>query len=399
MMNVDLFAQKIQDINWRLAKLYQGANATAQPHAEQLLPVAFKELGTASEELQVAVEELFQQNEELVATRALVEMESQRYKELFEFMPDAYLVTDAQGRILEANRAASTLLNVPPTFLLEKALLIFIPPQERRAFRSKLIRLQQSDWVQEWTVRLQPRNSDAFEASLAVASVRDSQGHLVSLRWVMHDITERRRALRALRNSDYDPRRDRPVHFYSKGETIPLEPSSLWLVCQGLVKLTTMNETANEVLIGFAGPSMPFGSGMTSLPTYQATVLSENAQLVSVPLSEIATSPHLTQALLPKISDRLRQTESLLAIAGKRQVKERLYHLLTFLEREIGQPVAQGTRLSVRLTHQDLADACCTTRVTITRLLGKLQKQGKVAFDSKNHIVIKEAEFHVENAS
>ncbi|NEQ28547.1 MAG: Crp/Fnr family transcriptional regulator, partial [Microcoleus sp. SIO2G3] len=61
--------------------------------------------------------------------------------------------------------------------------------------------------------------------------------------------------------------------------------------------------------------------------------------------------------------------------------------LLLWLKQEFGQRVAQGTRLSVRFTHQDLADACCTTRVTVTRELSKLQKQGKITFDSQHHIV------------
>jgi CRP-like cAMP-binding protein len=98
----------------------------------------------------------------------------------------------------------------------------------------------------------------------------------------------------------------------------------------------------------------------------------------------------LSQSFLPKITQRLRQTEALLAISGKRQVKERLHYFLQFLKQEIGQPMSQGIRLSVRLTHQDLADACCTTRVTITRLVGKLQQQGKIAFDSKHHMILKD---------
>lgn len=166
-----------------------------------------------------------------------------------------------------------------------------------------------------------------------------------------------------------------------------LEPNQLWLVSQGLVKLTTMGECGQEVLVGLVGSSMPFGSSLTDLPTYQAIALSKKVELVSIPLSEIAIAPRLAQALLPQISERLRQTEVLLAISGRRKVKERLNHLLLFLEEKFGEKMLQGTRLSIRLTHQDLADACCTTRVTITRLLGKLQQQGKIMFDVRNQIV------------
>lgn len=387
-MNVDIFAQQVQDIHWRLSELYRGANASVEPLPDLLLPTAFKELGTASEELQVAAEELFQQTEELTAIRSQVEAERQRYKDLFEFLPNAYLVSDANGKIQEANRAAVTLLNVDPSYLLDKLLISFIPPPERRAFRTKLDQLHQCDWVQEWTVSLRPRNGDLFEASLTAAPVRDHEGKMIGVRWIARDITERKRVLKLLHNSDYDFSEDRQKHFYPKGEIIPLEPSYIWLVRHGLVKLSTMSESGEEVLVGLVGRSMPFGSSMTSLPTYQAIALSENVELVSFSLSEIAASPSLMQALLPQINERLRQTEVLLAISGKRQVKERLDHLLLFLKKEIGHPVAQGTRLSVHLTHQDLADACCTTRVTITRLLGKLQKQGKITFDSKRRILL-----------
>jgi PAS domain S-box-containing protein len=314
-------------------------------------------------------------------------MERQRYQSLFEFMPNAYLVTDAQGKIQEANRAAAELFSIEQSFLVNKLLVSFLPLRERQVFRAKLAQLQQCDRIQEYTVCVQPRKGEFFDAALSVTPVRDAQGNLTRLSWIVRDITERKRAQLALLSHEYDPSQDRPREYYSKGEFISLEPQKILLVCQGIVKLSTMSESGDEILVGLAGPSMPFGSTMTSLSIYQATVLTQDVQLVSISLGEIAASPRLTQALLPQISDRVRQTESLLAIAGKRQVKDRLYYLLLWLKQEFGQRVAQGTRLSVRLTHQDLADACCTTRVTVTRELSKLHKQGKITFDSQHHIV------------
>lgn len=235
---------------------------------------------------------------------------------------------------------------------------------------------------------MQPRNGQLLDAALTVVPVRDVEGKLAALRWIVRDVTERKRAQLALLSHDYDPSENRQRHFYSKGELISLEPQTIWLVRQGLVKLSTMTENGEEVLVGLAGSSMIFGSSMTSLAIYQATALSDDVQIVSISLQEITASPRLSQALLPKISDRVRQTELLLAIAGKRQVKDRLYYLLLWLQQEFGQTVAEGTRLRVRLTHQELASACCTTRVTITRLLSKLQQQGEIRFDSKHHIIL-----------
>jgi PAS domain S-box-containing protein len=386
-MNVDIFTQQLQFLQGRLTNLYETANTPQQPPIDLLLPTIFKELGTSSEELQVAAEEMLQQTEEMVAIRKQLEAERQRYQDLFEFMPDAYLQTDAQGKILEVNRAAATLFGVEQLSLQGKLLISFIPVEKRPAFRSKLTQLHQYDRVQDHTIDLQPRQGESFNASVTVASVRDSSGKLVTLRWMLRDTTIQQPSQLLLSGHDYDLSQDRPKHIYFKGDIIPLDPDQLWLVRHGLVKLSTMNEQGEEVLVGLAGSSMPFGSSLTDLPTYQAIALTENVDLISFSLAEIAASPKLAQAFLPQITKRLRQTEALLAISGKRQVKERLYHLLLFFKQQFGQKVAQGTRLSMRLTHQELADACCTTRVTITRLLGKLQKQGEIKFDSQNRIL------------
>ncbi|MFH7029733.1 MAG: PAS domain S-box protein [Heteroscytonema crispum UTEX LB 1556] len=388
--NIDMFAKQVQSLHDRLTELYQDGKGSVQMEADLLLPIAFTQLGIASETLEVTEKKLLQQNEQVAAAEARVKAERQRYQDLFEFIAIACLVTDARGIIQEANCAAATLFNLKKSFLVNKPLNCFMALEERQLFRSQLIQLQELECMLEWTIRIQPRHGDAFDAAVTVASVRDCEGNLTLLRWIIRDITEQKRALLALESHDYDPSQDRPKHFYSKGEIISLEPEKIWLVCQGLVKLSTMNEDGREVLIGLARSSMPFGCSLTCLPTYQAITLSEKAELVCISLQEIAASPPLAQAILPQISDRLRQAELLLAIAGKRHVKDRLYYLLLWLKQQFGQTVAEGTYLSIRLTHQDFADACCTTRVTVTRELSKLQQQGKIKFDSKHHIVFME---------
>ncbi len=63
------------------------------------------------------------------------------------------------------------------------------------------------------------------------------------------------------------------------------------------------------------------------------------------------------------------------------------------MKQEMGQPVAEGTRLGMRLTHQNLANAIGTTRVTVTRLLSKLKSEDAIAFDRDRHIIIKHDSF------
>jgi CRP-like cAMP-binding protein len=157
------------------------------------------------------------------------------------------------------------------------------------------------------------------------------------------------------------------------------------------VKLTTFSDSGQEVLIGLAGAWAPFGLSLTDLPLYEAIALADT-QLWCISLSDFATSAKLKQRLLPQISQRLKQAELLLAICGQPRVADRLHSLFELLKQEIGQPVADGTRLSVRITHEHLASACCTTRVSITRLLSQLKQQKKLSIDSQHHMILKECD-------
>ncbi|MHC0066942.1 PAS domain S-box protein [Nostoc sp. UIC 10890] len=387
-MNIEKFIQRAEALHKRLADLYQTANVLPWIPAD-LLPQAFKELYNTSKIVQLAAEELYQQNEELLQTRDWLEAERQRYQELFELAPDGYLVTNTEGIIQEANLTAAKLLNVSKHFLVGKPIINFVLLEERQQIRNELVQLSKSDRVKELLVRLQQHYGEFFDAALTVAVVRNHQGKAISLRWIVRNITERQQLESVTIKNGNDLFNTRPIHKHSKGETIPLNPLVIWYVCQGLVKLSTYSETGEELLIGLATAGMVFGSSLTSLNIYQATALSD-VELVSIYASEIAASPNLSHTLLPKINQRLQQTESFLVICGKRRVQERLQHLLQLLKREVGETVPEGTRLSVRFTHEDIASACCTTRVTITRLMGKLQEQGIISFDLKKHIILKD---------
>lgn len=190
----------------------------------------------------------------------------------------------------------------------------------------------------------------------------------------------------------HEPKEGRRLHFFAKGDEIPLVSQGVWQVCRGIVQLSTLCHNGEEVWLGWAEPSTFFGQWFSLLKIYQATALID-VQLTWFSLTEINASPRLAQLILPQVVRRMRQTEALLAIAGQRRVEDRLQYLLLLMKREIGQPVEEGTRLSVRLTHQNLANAIGTTRVTVTRLLSKLRSEGAITLDRDRHIIIQNESF------
>jgi CRP-like cAMP-binding protein len=190
-----------------------------------------------------------------------------------------------------------------------------------------------------------------------------------------------------LEKDQWELERDRRLHFFGKGQIIPLLPQGIWQVHQGLIQLTMLSANGDEVLLGWAGEGNFFGLWLTILQAYNATAVS-NVHLKWFSVKEIEGSPRISQGIALQLKQRIQQSEALLAIAGQRHVEERLKQLLLLLKQEMGQPVPDGTRLNIRLTHQHIASAISTTRVTITRLLSKLQRQGWIILDRDRHIVI-----------
>jgi PAS domain S-box-containing protein len=184
----------------RLAALQQQVSA-APAQTATLLSEALEDLRISLEELHVAEEELHAQNEELLTAHLTAETERQRYQELFDFAPDGYLVTDPLGIIKEVNQTVAALLAMRPHHVLGKPISIFVVRQAQPAFRSLLGRLQQLERVQEWETRIQPRDGGTFPAALTVAVMRNPQGTLVGLRWLLRDITARKQAEAALKQA------------------------------------------------------------------------------------------------------------------------------------------------------------------------------------------------------
>ncbi|MGE0682093.1 MAG: sensor histidine kinase [Candidatus Binatia bacterium] len=263
-MNQDGFSQKVESLQQRLQTLRQ-QKSDALVRQPQLSTKILEELGAALEELHVAQAELQQQNEELIATRHVIETERRRYQELFEFAPDGYLVTDAQGVIREANLAAATLLNVRQQHLAGKPLIVFIVEEDRKILRMYLMQLQEKGHSQrEWEARVQPRESEPFPAAFTVAPVHDSQGRVVALRWLLRDIADRKQTLEELKLAkEAAEAADRtkseflaamshelrtPLGVILGYDTLLLEGAFGALTTEQLRPLRRMNENANELL-------------------------------------------------------------------------------------------------------------------------------------------------------
>ena len=146
-------------------------------------------------DLQQAKEELLGQHNELRAAHQALETERLRYRDLFDFAPDGYLVTDLEGQIEEANHAAAALLGARIESVTGRKLVHFVAQGSRDAFQARLQRLAKDDAskVQDWQFDICAQTGTLFPATLSVRVVRNASGLPVSIRWLVRDVTERKR--------------------------------------------------------------------------------------------------------------------------------------------------------------------------------------------------------------
>lgn len=115
--------------------------------------------------------------------------DSTEARDLFEHAPDAYLLTDRQGVISDANIAAGNLFGMPRHFLLGKPLPLLIPPKAQSVFYTRLGALslwgkQPAPWEAE--VRC---NGGAPKGVAVAVTLAGEVGHGPQLRWHLRDLT------------------------------------------------------------------------------------------------------------------------------------------------------------------------------------------------------------------
>lgn len=192
-----LFNRQLEELRDHITRSHRLLVKTPVPYGE-LLTDAFNQIDNTLEELSVAEQTLLQQNDALVKTRSEIEAERLRYQHLFEFAPDGYIVTDPNGEIIEANRAASILLNVSTKHLLKKFLINYIQIEKRTNFRKDHAIASRLGHLPEIETVIQPRNGKPFTAAITVTAETDYDGNTISLRWLIRDITERKHHQRIL---------------------------------------------------------------------------------------------------------------------------------------------------------------------------------------------------------
>lgn len=151
------------------------------------------ELQVSQIELQLQNEELYRAQQELTATR-------DRYSDLYDFAPVGYVTLSPEGVILEANLTAATLLGTERSDLVGTLLSRFISADARDTFRQHLHRLRTELCTCE--VAVQRSSGQPMTLKLESVAVEEAHGTPRQFRTILSDISARKQAEEALRQSE-----------------------------------------------------------------------------------------------------------------------------------------------------------------------------------------------------
>ncbi|MGD1920236.1 MAG: Crp/Fnr family transcriptional regulator [Pleurocapsa sp.] len=167
---------------------------------------------------------------------------------------------------------------------------------------------------------------------------------------------------------------------FSSSELIPLETDFYWLVQQGIVKTCTWTEEGHPITLGYWGAKDIIGQPLSLVYPCQVKCLTK-VQALSIPA-------HQAEHVSDFIHRHVQQTEELLYIMRSDKMYERLCKMLAWLGQKFGTQIEIGQLIDIHITHQDLAEIIGATRVTVTKLINQLEKEGFLSRPERNTIVL-----------
>lgn len=184
---------------------------------------------------------------------------------------------------------------------------------------------------------------------------------------------------------------------YRRGSTIFFEGDpgdSLLIIVSGAVKIYKAAEDGREKTLTILEKGDFFGEMgvFDGAPRSAAAEALSDCEVLIIDRSRfldlLDATPGLATDVALALAERLRRANDDLERLAFRDARGRVIEALLQLSRAHGERTDRGVRLTLRLTHQELASYIGVTRETVTRLLAELQESRLVLVDTGRRIVI-----------
>jgi CRP-like cAMP-binding protein len=168
--------------------------------------------------------------------------------------------------------------------------------------------------------------------------------------------------------------------IFARGNIIPTELNILWLIQQGAIKTSTCDDEGNSIVLGYWGKGDLVGQSLSRIEAYKIECLTR---------VEVACVPYrYWNHLAQKIRCHHHDTEEILYIFRQKNLYERTIKILAFLAKKFGIEHKRGRLIQLSLTHHELADFIGATRVSITRIINRLEREKLINRPDRGYIIL-----------
>lgn len=158
------------------------------------------------------------------------------------------------------------------------------------------------------------------------------------------------------------------------------------LILSGMIRVTRTNKEGNELLLYYLEKNevcaMSLTCCMTNLKSSVKAIAEEDTEIIMLPIDVLdnwmCKYPTWKQFIMETFQLRFRELIETVDTIAFLKLDQRLINYFSYRKKKSGSSIFKGT-------HQDLALQINTSREVVSRLLKKLEKQGKVKL-SRNFI-------------
>ncbi len=200
-------------------------------------------------------------------------------------------------------------------------------------------------------------------------------------------------------NEDYQVERhwrnSLPMEF-RRGDYLflPGDPArSIFLLRAGWVRIGRLLDNGGDLTLDVAGPGELVGEAALFGERQRIGLAQGLSDVVATPApvsvlrAELRTDPAFALVVSQTVWRRSRRVEARAIDQAYADCAERLRHVLLELAERFGADEADGRRITVRLTHEDLARMIGAARETVTPLLVDLRRSGTIHYDRSRFVI------------
>jgi CRP-like cAMP-binding protein len=156
--------------------------------------------------------------------------------------------------------------------------------------------------------------------------------------------------------------------------------NGLLRINRGAVRAVTWSEQGTAITLGYWGVGDVLGQSLSGVQPYQIECKTH---------VEVSYIPqNLCHQSLDEIFRHFQETQAFFCIVRSESLRDRLVQLLAWLGQKFGRQVEQGVLIDLRLTHQELSEAIGITRITVTRLMSRLEEEKVIDRTRPQYIVL-----------